>query len=112
MIIKIFKLKPHEIAPIALGLGGCLATDRIVVDGAKVGYMFREVPSREQDSGWRFFAGDEDENYMANSSRHSVYDVNTIVNYDPDIFPFIDSPYGSRFERDAEGNFKQLRPDE
>ena len=112
MIRKIFKLKPHEIAPLALGLGGCLATDRIVVDGAKVGYMYREEPSREQDSGWRFFSGDEDENYMANNSRHGVYDVNTIVNYDPDIFPLLDSPFGSRFERDADGKFRQLRPDE
>ena len=112
MIGKIFKLKPHEIVPVALGLGGCLATDRIVVDGARVGFMYRETPSREQDSGWRFFAGDEDESYMANSGRHGVYDVNTIVNYDPDISPFLDSPYGSRFERDVEGNFRQLSPEE
>jgi hypothetical protein len=112
MISKIYKLKAHEIAPIALGIGGCLATDRIVVDGSKVGYMYRENPSNKQDSGWRFFAGDEDANYMRNNDRHGVYDVNTIANYDPDILPLLKSDFGSRFERDALGNFRLLRPDE
>ena len=59
MLGKIFKLKRSEIAPVAKGLGGCLATDRITVDGAPVGYMYRDQPTRPEDSGWRFFAGDE-----------------------------------------------------
>jgi len=112
MLGKIYKLKSHEIAPIALGRGGCLATDRITVDGAKVGYMYREAPTREEDSGWRFFAGDESHGYMADTQRHGVYDVNTIVNYDPDILPLLDSDAGSRFERAANGAFRRLRDDE
>ena len=31
-----------------------------------------------------------------------LYDVNTIANYDPEIIPFLDSPPGSAFERDAQ----------
>ncbi|WP_066584218.1 DUF2185 domain-containing protein [Sphingomonas pruni] len=107
MLGKIFKLKREQIAPIALGRGGCLSTDRIVVDGEPVGYMYREAPNNELDSGWRFFAGDEDASYMANSQRHGVYDVNTIVNYDPDILPFLDAAVGSRYER-AKGTFRLL----
>lgn len=34
---------------------GCLATDQITVEGMKVGYMYRESPLNEFDSGWRFF---------------------------------------------------------
>ena len=109
---KIFKLKGHEIAPVAMGWGGCLATDRITVDGAPVGYMYRELPAREEDSGWRFFAGDENDEYMGDSQRHGVYDVNTIVNYDPDIFPFLDAEVGSRFERSSSGDFRKLADDE
>ena len=109
---KTFKLKAHEIAPVALGRGGCLATDRIVVDGERVRYMYREAPTRAEDSGWRFFAGDEDPEYMANNEHHGVYDVNTLVNYDPDILPFLDAAYGSRFERNEAGEFRQLRADE
>ncbi|MCJ2186970.1 DUF2185 domain-containing protein [Novosphingobium beihaiensis] len=109
---KIYKLKPNEIAPIALGLGGCLATDRIVVDGENIGYMYRENPINTQDSGWRFFSGDEDSAYMENNDLHGVYDVNTIANYDPDIVPFLNSDYGSRFERNGSGNFRLLQDDE
>ncbi|MFC0351075.1 DUF2185 domain-containing protein [Undibacterium danionis] len=105
MAEKKYKLSKEEIAPIALGLGGCFATDRIVVDGRPVGYMYRRDPIREEDSGWCFFAGDEDEAYMADSSKHDIYDVNTIVNYDPSILPFIDSECGCKFERDDEGDF-------
>ena len=38
---------------------GCIATDRIMVDDEKVGYMYRENPDFVGDSGWRFTAGDE-----------------------------------------------------
>jgi hypothetical protein len=109
---KIFRLKRHEIAPVAKGRGGCLATDRITVDGAPVGYMYREAPTREEDSGWRFFAGDEDDKYMRDVQRHSVYDINTVVNYDPDVFPFLDAEVGSRFERSSNGEFRKLGADE
>lgn len=112
MLGKIFRLKRHEIAPAAKGLGGCMATDRITVDGAPVGYMYRDQPIRDEDSGWRFFAGDEDEAYMNDLQRHDVYDVNTIVNYDPDVLPHLNSEIGSRFERGPDGAFRKLGPHE
>ena len=105
---KIFGLKAHEIAPVAKGWGGCIATDRITVDGAPVGWMYREQPKRDEDSGWRFFAGDEDEQYLADLQRSDVYDVNTIVNYDPDIYPFLDASIGSSFERGDDGKFRRV----
>lgn len=105
---KVFKLRADQIAPVALGRGGCLCTDRVVVDGRPVGYMYRDEPIRPDDSGWRFFAGDEDDAYMAGVERHGVYDVNTIVNYDPDILPFLGAPLGSRFEREGE-SFRVLK---
>ena len=109
---KAFKLNKSQISQIVHGMGGCLATDRIVVDGAKVGYMYREGPANPLDSGWRFFAGDEDEAYMRNADQHGVYDVNTIANYDAAIVPFLSDAIGSRFERDEDGSFRKLRPDE
>lgn len=106
---KEFFLQSWQIAPIAMGQGGCLATDRIVVDGVRVSYMYRESPSNDLDSGWRFFAGDEDDVYMSDNSKHGVYDVNTIVNYDPEILPFLISPIGSAYERDFSGKFILIR---
>ena len=43
------------------GADGCIATNRIPVEGYKVGYCYRENPDGGWDSGWRFTAGDESE---------------------------------------------------
>jgi len=105
---KKYKLKADEIENIAVGYGGCIATDMVTVEGKKVGYMYRDDSSFDQDSGWCFTAGLESQEYMNNPDNHGVYDVNTIANYDPDITELLDSPVGSVFERDSEGNFVKL----
>jgi hypothetical protein len=97
--VKSFKLKPDQIKPLATGLGACLATDRITVEGRKVAFCYREKPDNAGDSGWRFFAGNESDAYLDNPANSGIYDVNTIANYDPEIIPFLKSPVGSAFER-------------
>ena len=98
--MKILKLKSEQILDIASGRGGCLATDLITVEGNQIMYMYREEPNNATDSGWRFFSGLEDDEYMAKSANHGVYDVNTIANYDPSIISYLDAKIGSSFERD------------
>lgn len=97
-----------EIKPLEPGRGGCVASDRIVVDGCPVGYMYRGAPIREMDSGWQFVAGDEDDAYLDDPRFRDVYDVNTIVNFDPAIRPYLDAPPGSAFERMANGTFRRV----
>lgn len=111
-LVKNFKKKPIEFRDVAPGLGGCIATDRITVDGARVGYMYREEPSNGMDSGWRFTAGDETEAYMDDPNHHEVYDVNTIANYDTEIVPFLSEPVGTRVERGWNGKLRILKPEE
>jgi len=97
---KKFKLTAADIKPLKTGLGGCVASDRITVEGFPVRFMYREQPTRPDDSGWIFFSGiNEDDEYTNNPDNFDVYDVNTIANYDPTILPFVDSPVGSVFER-------------
>lgn len=88
---------------------GCLATDRIMVDGEKVGYMYREYPDFEGDSGWRFTCGDEDDEYMNNPKNSGIYELNSVANNDEDIIPLLDSPLGTAFYRDDSGKFVQDR---
>jgi hypothetical protein len=76
-----------EIRPLACGLGACIATDMITVDGMPVRFTYREKPDNDLDSGWRFFAGSETDEYVENPENNGIYDVNTIANYDPDIIP-------------------------
>ena len=101
--MKHYKLLAQQIRPLATGRGGAIATDRITVDGSRIGYMYRTPPHNEYDSGWAFLAGDESDAYMDDASNHGIYDVNTIANYDPDIIPFLDSPIGSAYIRTASG---------
>jgi len=106
---KKFALDKELIKPLAKGFGGCIASDRILVDGCRVGYMYRQAPVDEVDSGWCFLAGDESDDYMANNANHGVYDVNTIANYDPDIVPYLDYETGSAFERRNGGPLQLIR---
>lgn len=88
-----------EFEPLAVGHGGCIATDRITVEGRRVGYCYREPPEGV-DSGWRFFAGDESDAYLSRHTNLDMYDCNTIANYDPEIVPLLTAPPGSAFVRD------------
>ena len=99
---KTFKLPADRILPLAEGHGGCIASDKITVDGYPVRFMYREAPDNDIDSGWRFLSGFEDDEYMDTPSNHDVYDVNTIANYDPTIIPFLHAPEGSAFEKTPE----------
>lgn len=92
--------------------GGCFASDRITVDGLPVGYMYREIPDEESsfgeyDSGWRFFSGDEDDEYANNPDNLGIYSLNTICNYSPDIIPLLHAPYGTAYGRDENGIFQE-----
>lgn len=100
---KQFQIPADQIQPLAEDHGSCIASDRITVDGCKVGYMYREEPEDEYDSGWRFLAGDESDEYLADVDNLGLYDVNTIANYDQDIIPHLDAPFDSAFGRDENG---------
>ncbi len=98
-MIKKFKIAAKDIVRLIPHNGGCLATDRITVDGCEVGYMYREETDREGDTGWRFFAGDESEDYINDLSHSAVYEVNTIANYDPAILEYLHTDAPCAFEK-------------
>ncbi len=90
------------------GANGCIATNRITVEGCKVGYCYREKPDGDWDSGWRFTAGDESDAYMDDPNNSGIYGLNTICNDDPDIISLLQAPVNSAFERDENGVFQQI----
>jgi hypothetical protein len=107
---KQYKLKEEEIVQLVSGYGGCIASDKVTVEGLPMMYMYHDKPHNEMDSGWRFLSGTETDAYMAQSEHHAVYDVNTIANYDPTIVPFLDAPVGSAFEKeDISSQFKPVK---
>lgn len=100
---KKFKIKAEDIVEL-VSFGGCIATDKITVDGLPVKYMYRTTPSRDFDSGWRFFSGTETQEYIDDLENSGAYEVNTIANYDPSIIPYLDMPFGIELEKDKDSD--------
>jgi hypothetical protein len=96
---KNFKLKAEQIIKLIEPMGGCIATDKITVEGELIDYMVRDEPNNDIDSGWQFFSGSEDQEYIDNPDNSAIYDVNTIANYDKAIIPYLHLPIGTQLER-------------
>lgn len=104
-------MKNHD-----LGMGYALAPKRLVEDRLKVRFMYREEPDDEYDSGWRFFSGEEEEEYVNDPDNIGLYDVNTIAEIDPDIIPYLEYSIRCAFEREdsndsfieSEGFFEEM----
>ena len=113
-----YHVKAADVKPLLSdwkGADGCIATNRITVEGRKVGYYYREEPDGGWDSGWRFTAGDESDEYMDDPNNAGIYKLNTICNDDPYIIPLLNTPAPCAFERDENGVFQQIqdwKPDE
>ena len=108
---KWFAIPVEDLKELYQGEGpqGCVASDRILVDGARVGYCYRVTPDAGDetwDSGWRFVAGDESDAYMDDPDRSGIYALNTLCNYDPDIIPLLDSEPGTAWSRGEDGVFR------
>lgn len=97
---KKFLRSTEQILPLLGGpMGSGFATDRIMVDGMPVGVVYREEPDSAVDSGWRFLAGDETQEYADEPDNWAIYDLNTIANYDPAIIPYLVRDVGCDLDR-------------
>lgn len=96
---KAFKIPADQIRELIPNMGGCMASDRITVDGMLVGYMIREMPDHSALSGWIFMSGDESQAYADNPDNWAIYSVNTICNYDPAIIPYLQAGFDTAWGR-------------
>lgn len=97
-----FVIKEENLKDLVKDIGYSICSNKITVEGMKVGYMYREEPMDEEDSGWRFLSGTEDEEYIENPDNSKFFGVNAIANHDPAIIPYLSSPYNSEFEREGD----------
>lgn len=83
---------------------GYVMATKMLVDGRrKVRFMYRDTPDGPQDSGWRFFCGDEDDVYANDPDNIAIYDINTILEIDKSVQPYLHAAEGAVFERE-DGN--------
>lgn len=115
---KLIKAKEKTVCnymPNWQGARYCYASDRVILDGCKIGYCFRSEPDSGDEgwnSGWYFLSGDEPESYLDNDDNFGLYDLNTVCNYDPSILVLLDAPIGISFERCSDGSFKAVWEEE
>ena len=89
---------------------GCFVSDRISIDGEKPCFVYREEPFKNfPDSGWRFFAGDESKEYMADRSKSNIFQLNVIANYDDSIIPLLDAEVNTAFIRKHGEDFIEFK---
>ncbi len=77
----------------------CMASAQVTEEKLKVGFMYREQPEEDLDSGWRFLSGKEDDAYLDNENNYGVFDVEFIVQLDPLVRNYIHLPVGTELER-------------
>lgn len=78
--------------------GYVLATQLLVEEKKLVGFMYHEKGEGD-DSGWRFFTGEEDQAYVDNPENIKIYDIQTILDIDQSIRPYLKSKEYTAFER-------------
>ena len=90
--------------------GYVLATKMLVDNKRKVRFMYHEK-SKSGDSGWRFFCGDETQKYTDNPDNIAIYDVQTIIDIDKSILPYLNAAPGTAYERMNENDAFRLSSD-
>lgn len=106
------KTHPRIGGPLQKVLSGvCMASAMISEDKKPVGFMYREMPEEDLDTGWRFLAGNEDDEFLDNESNYGVFDVEYIVELDPLIRNYIHLPVGTELER-SDNKFKPYQEED
>ncbi len=86
---------------------GALVSRRIVEEGWKVGFMYRSEPNNPADSGWAFFAGNEDEQYNSDVKNIVLMPLGKVCHdLDRDVYKYITAPVGTEFIRISETAFE------
>jgi hypothetical protein len=60
----------------------CFVTNNILNEGQLVGYLYREEPDYDVDSGWRFTTGTETDEYMENADNSSYVSLGAVLRED------------------------------
>lgn len=77
----------------------CYVSKKITDEGWKVGYMVREEPHREGDSGWSFMAGNEDDEFLEDYNNIKLLSIAAMCQLAPEIQEHIDKPVGTALIR-------------
>lgn len=79
---------------------------KITDEGWKVGYMTREKAMNENDSGWSFMAGNEDDEYVNDYRNIKLLSIAEVCQLDSDVWKHVDNPVGTALIRISSDAFE------
>jgi hypothetical protein len=80
----------------------CFVSKRVLNEGYKVGYLYREEPDEERDSGWRITSNTESDEYMDDPGNVAYVSLGAVLSKDDAFIDLLDHPAGSAFIRDVQ----------
>jgi len=86
----------------------CFVTNNILYEGEAIGYLYREEPDTEDDSGWRFTTGSETDEYMNDSENISYVSLGSVLREDDSVVNLLEHASGIAFVKDKKGDFVKL----
>jgi hypothetical protein len=80
-----------------------LVSARVARDGLPVRFLYREAPDRDEDSGWRIFAGDESDAYANDADNAILVPLRELLERDPGLEELLRTEAPCAFERPRAG---------
>lgn len=82
----------------------CYVTNRVLYDGQRIGYLYREARVEDEDSGWRIFSGEESDDYLKEDDNFAYVSLGAVLSRDDSVLVLLDAEVGTMFERAADGD--------
>lgn len=103
-----YRPEKPELVQLYPGDPACIVSRKAMEEG--IGFMYRDKPNKDRnDSGWRFFHGDESDEYINNTENVRFESINTICNYRPDVLAYLEAPAGCAYGWNGKDWIKELR---
>lgn len=79
-----------------------LVSKQVMEDNKPICWAFREIPEAKNDSGWRFFSGEETEEFFETEEDIMEVELNSILDKISSLMDFLKEQPGIELERDDE----------
>ena len=86
----------------------CFVTNNVLYEGQAVGFLYKEDPDYDDDSGWRFSTGTESEEYMDDSNNISYVSLGAVLREDDGFVNLLDREEGVVFEKTTSGEYVEV----
>tara|TARA_A100001391_G_scaffold197792_3_gene178486 strand:+ start:30224 stop:30841 length:618 start_codon:yes stop_codon:yes gene_type:complete len=86
----------------------CLVSRDAYDDGGNVGFMYREQPVDDQDSGWCFMSGEESDDYLDDPANVLNLPLGAVLAKDDSFAALLSWPPEVAFERAEDGTFREV----